>query len=36
MERGDAIKIVQPAVDHRLKGVSSWLRVVRERTESAA
>ena len=33
MQRGDAIKAVQPAVDHRLKGSSSWLRVVRERTE---
>jgi hypothetical protein len=36
MQRGDAIKIVQPAVDHRLKGTSSWLRVVRERTEAGA
>jgi len=35
MQRGAAIETVQPAVDHRLKGSSSWLRVVRERTEAA-
>jgi hypothetical protein len=29
---GDAIKVVQFAVDHRLKGRSSWLRVVQEKT----
>jgi len=34
MARGAAIETVQPAVDHRLKATSSWLRVVRERTEA--
>ena len=34
MKGGDEIKIVQFAVDHRLKGSSSWLKVVREKTES--
>ena len=29
MTRGATIETVQPAVDHRLKGTSSWLRVVR-------
>jgi len=32
MQDGDAIHIVQFAVDHRLKGKSSWLRVVQEKT----
>ena len=36
MARGATIETVQPAVDHRLKGTSSWLRVVRERTEAAS
>ncbi len=31
MERGKLIETVQPAIDHRLKGSSSWLRVARER-----
>lgn len=31
---GDDIKVVQFAVDHRLKGRSSWLRVVQEKTAS--
>jgi hypothetical protein len=34
MTRGEHIRDVQPAIDHRLKGASSWLRVVRERTEA--
>ena len=34
MQGADDIKIVQFAVDHRLKGSSSWLRVVREKTGS--
>jgi hypothetical protein len=33
MARGDAILDVQKPVDNRLKGRSSWLRVVREKTE---
>ena len=36
MARGATIETVQPAVDHRLKATSSWLRVVRERTEAAS
>lgn len=32
MQAGDTIHTVQFAVDHRLQGSSSWLRVVRERT----
>jgi hypothetical protein len=36
MQRGERIATVQPAIDHRLKGSSSWLRVVRERREGAA
>jgi len=32
MKGGDAIRAVQFAVDHRLQGSSSWLRVVREKT----
>jgi len=32
MKDGDEIKVVQFAVDHRLKGKSSWLRVVQEKT----
>lgn len=31
MQNGDAIHTVQFAVDHRLQGSSSWLRVVREK-----
>lgn len=31
----DKIKVVQAPVDRRLEGRSSWLKVVRERTESA-
>lgn len=31
---GDDIKVVQFAVDHRLKGRSSWLRVVQEKTST--
>jgi hypothetical protein len=31
-----AMRAVQPAVDHRLQGSSSWLRVVREKTGDAA
>jgi hypothetical protein len=31
MGRGEQIKTVQPPIDHRLKGGSSWLKVVRER-----
>ena len=30
MRAGDRIRDVQPAIDHRLKGTSSWLKVVRE------
>jgi Methylene-tetrahydrofolate reductase C terminal len=32
----EAMRAVQPAVDHRLQGSSSWLRVVREKTGDAA
>jgi Methylene-tetrahydrofolate reductase C terminal len=32
----DALAAVQPAVDRRLQGKSSWLRVARERAERAA
>lgn len=31
MKNGDRIRDIQPAVDHRLKGTSSWLREVRKR-----
>jgi|GEM_PF-97121 len=34
MRDGEAIHTVQFAVDHRLRGSSSWLRVVREKTAS--
>lgn len=34
MRNGATIQTVQIALDHRLQGRSSWLRVVRERTES--
>ncbi len=34
MKEGGDIKVVQFAVDHRLKGKSSWLRVVQEKTAS--
>lgn len=34
MKEGGDIKVVQFAVDHRLKGSSSWLRVVQEKTQS--
>ncbi|MFK8083631.1 MAG: methylenetetrahydrofolate reductase C-terminal domain-containing protein [Granulosicoccus sp.] len=33
MKKGSEISTVQFAVDHRLQGHSSWLRVVREKTE---
>jgi Methylene-tetrahydrofolate reductase C terminal len=36
METRDAILAVQKPVDNRLKGRSSWLRVVREKTEPEA
>ena len=36
MKGGFEIKTVQFAVDHRLEGSSSWLRVVREKTETDA
>lgn len=32
MKNGDDIKVVQFAVDHRLKGSSSWLRVVQQKS----
>ena len=32
----EAMRIVQPAVDQRMQGSSSWLRVVREKTGDAA
>ena len=32
MTRGARLRDVQPAIDHRLKGSSSWLRVAREHT----
>lgn len=35
MKHGEQIKTVQFAVDHRLMGQSSWLRVVREKTSVA-
>jgi hypothetical protein len=35
MTDGDRIREVQPPVDHRLKGTSSWLRVMREKTGTA-
>lgn len=35
MKEGQAIHTVQFAVDHRYKGRSSWLAVVREKTESS-
>ena len=31
MQGGDAIREIQPALDHRMKGSSSWLREVREK-----
>jgi hypothetical protein len=34
MRAGDAILDVQPAIDNRLKGTSSWLRVARARSEA--
>jgi len=34
MKNGSDIQVVQFAVDHRLKGRSSWLRVVQEKTAS--
>ena len=36
MRDGGGMNRVQPAIDHRLKGASSWLRVASERTEGAA
>ncbi|MEE9332530.1 MAG: methylenetetrahydrofolate reductase C-terminal domain-containing protein [Granulosicoccaceae bacterium] len=35
IKNGDEIKTILFAVDHRLKGSSSWLSVVREKTESS-
>lgn len=35
MKKGDEIATVQFAVDYRLKGKSSWLKVVREKTQDA-
>jgi hypothetical protein len=32
----DAMRAVQPAVDQRLQGSSSWLRVVRKKTGDRA
>ena len=32
MAEGDRIRTVQPPVDHRLKGQSSWLAVMREKS----
>jgi len=29
MAHGDRIAVVQPAIDHRLKGQSTWLAVAR-------
>lgn len=34
MEAGERIAEVQPPIDHRLKGRSSWLRLVREKSEA--
>jgi hypothetical protein len=31
MREGDAISLIQPPLDHRLKGSSSWLRIARRR-----
>jgi Methylene-tetrahydrofolate reductase C terminal len=36
MSEGDRITELQPPVDHRRKGTSAWLRVVRERLGEAA
>lgn len=36
MHGGAAIRLVQPPVDHRLKGTSSWLKVAREKGEARA
>jgi len=36
MKGGNDIHIVQFAVDHRLKGRSSWLRVVQEKTAATS
>jgi len=36
MKKGDQISTVQFAVDYRLQGKSSWLRVVREKTAKQA
>lgn len=36
MTNSDAISVVQFAVDHQLKGKSSWLRIAREKNESPA
>ena len=35
MRRGDRITTVQPAIDHRLKGSSTWLSLARERIGAA-
>lgn len=34
MDDNNSIRVVQFAVDHRLQGSSSWLRVVREKTST--
>ena len=36
MKNGDAISTVQFAVDYQIKGKSSWLRVVREKTQHSS
>ncbi|MFK7860363.1 MAG: methylenetetrahydrofolate reductase C-terminal domain-containing protein [Granulosicoccus sp.] len=36
MKKGNEISTVQFAVDHRLQGTSSWLRVVREKTDESS
>lgn len=36
MEEGDRIRDVQPPIDHRRKGESSWLRIAREKSGEAA
>jgi hypothetical protein len=35
MAEGDKILVPQPAIDHRLKGRSSWLKVMRDRLPPA-
>jgi hypothetical protein len=36
MEEGERIRDVQPPIDHRRKGESSWLRIAREKSGEAA